>query len=413
MPTITEESAFTRDFVDRYSREQREPDWMRQRRFEGLVVCDELPPPEGKLDWTKLRLAALAPSRFVALRHQVGADFSPPFAVPDLTKRGVIFSDFATALRQHPQLVEKHFMAGVVPARSGKFAALHAAFWTHGTFLYVPAGVELKMPLRTEFRAAGKNAAHFAHTLIVVERHAKLTYLDHYKSSTEEGQGLFDGVTEIVLGEGASLVYAAEQQWGRHVWDVSARRAVLARDANLTWLNLGLGGAASKMRLEAVLDGAGASVELLGVTVAQPGQTICYDTLQDHRVPYTKSNLLFKAAVKERAHTAYEGTIRVHKAAQKTDAYQASRNLLLKEDARADATPILEIEANDVRCTHGATVGPVDPEQLLYLRSRGLSVDSATRLMMRGFFDQAMRYIPDEILRDELWQAVDQATANG
>ena len=131
--------------------------------------------------------------------------------------------------------------------------------------------------------------------------------------------------------------------------------------------------------------------------------------MQDHRVPYTKSNLLFKAAVKERAHTAYEGTIRVHKGAQKTDAYQASRNLLLGKNARADATPILEIEANDVRCTHGATVGPVDPEQLFYLRSRGLSVEDSTQLMMRGFFDQAMRYIPDEILREQLWQAVDQA----
>ena len=269
---------------------------------------------EGKLDWTKLKLADLAPSRFVALRHQVGADFSPPFAVPDLVKSGVIFCDFATALRQHPQLIEKYFMTSVVPARSSKFAALHAAFWTHGTFLYVPAGVELKMPLRTEFCAAGKNAAHFAHTLIVVERHAKLTYLDHYKSATEEGQGLFDGVTEIILGEGANLVYVAEQQWGRHVWDVSTRRAVLARDANLTWLNLGLGSAASKLRLDAILDGAGASAELLGITVAQPGQTVCYDTLQDHRVPYTKSDLLFKAAVKGDAHTAYEGTIRSTKA---------------------------------------------------------------------------------------------------
>ncbi len=413
MPAITEESAFTREFVDRYSREQHEPDWMRQRRFEGLVVSDELPLPQGKLDWTKLKLGELAPSRFVALRHQVGADFSPPFAVPDLAKSGVIFCDFATALRQHPQLVEKYFMTSVVPARSSKFAALHAAFWTHGTFLYVPAGVELKMPLRTEFRAGGKNAAHFAHTLIVVERHAKLTCLDRYKSATEEGQGLFDGVTEIILGEGANLVYAVEQQWGRHVWDVSTRRAVLARDANLTWLNLGLGSAASKLRLDAVLDGAGASAELLGVTVAQPGQIICYDTLQDHRAPYTKSDLLFKAAVKESAHTAYEGAIRVHKGAQKTDAYQASRNLLLGKNARADATPILEIEANDVRCTHGATVGPVDQEQLFYLRSRCLSVEDATRLMMRGFFDQAMRYIPDEILREQLWQAVDQAMGNG
>ncbi len=412
--SATTTEGFAREIVENCSRQHQEPDWMRQRRFEGLVIGDELPLPEGRqLDWARLGLDGLTPSSELTVSHRVGALFSPAFAMPDLAKQGVIFCDMRTAVRQYPQLVEKYFMNSCVQVRSGKFAALHAAFWTNGTFLYVPKEVEVTMPLRSEYRAAGNNAAHFGHTLIVCERHAKLTYRDHYHSPTEEGRGLFDGVTELILGEGANVVYIAEQQWGRHVWDVSTRRAILDRDASLTWLNVGLGGAVSKMRIESVLAGPGSSIELLGVTVGQAGQHVYYDTLQDHRVPHTKSDLLFKAALKPRARTVYEGTIRVHKGAQKTDAYQASRNLLLGPDARADATPILEIEANDVRCTHGATVGPVDRAQLFYLRSRGISPEDASRLMVHGFFHQAMRYISDDILRGELWLALDQAMSAG
>lgn len=400
------QSAFDRTAVDRLSSALREPDWMRQRRFEGLLGFDELPLPSGRqLDWSKLDLATLTPSRELAVKQTCLPD--------DLVKRGVIFCDLQTALRDHAALLEEYFMTCGVPVRDNKFAALHAAFWTNGSLLYVPKEVEIEIPLRAEWFAAGRNAGHFGHTLVIADQHAKLTYVDRYQSDTDEGAGLFAGVTELLLGEGANVVYIADQRWGRHVWDVSTCRAVLQNDASLTWLNVGLGSVLTKNRIETILTGSGSSTEMLGVTLAQPGQAIYYDTLQDHRVPYTKSDLQFKAALKERARTVYEGTIKVRPKAQKTDAYQASRNLLLEKNSRADATPTLEIEANDVRCTHGATVGPVDADQLFYLRSRGLTRTDAVRLLVAGFFDQPLAYIPNDALREELRQSLDQALTTG
>jgi Fe-S cluster assembly protein SufD len=286
-----------------------------------------------------------------------------------------------------------------VLADRDKFAAVHAALFSGGTLLYVPDNVELDRPILGQFWSSGGGAAVLPHTLIIAGRNSRFNYLDEFLSPSLEHPALTSGSAEIFVGEGAQVGYVALQKWGRHAYQFADQKAHVARDATVRIFNVTLGGRFAKIRCEASLEGPGASAELKGVYFASDDQFFDFHTLQDHRVGDTSSDLLFKGALRDTARAVYAGLIRIEKGAARSDAYQANRNLVLSDKAKATSIPMLEIDNNDVRCTHGATVGPIDPMHLFYLVSRGIPHATATRMIVQGFFGEVIDRIPFEQAR--------------
>jgi Fe-S cluster assembly protein SufD len=260
--------------------------------------------------------------------------------------------------------------------------------------------VEIAEPIiGRHFSHEGNNSV-LPHTLIVAGRGARFNYLDEYIAEDDGEAGYRSGSTEIVAGEGSHVGYVAVQKWGRNVWHFGDQRAQVHRDASVKLFNVTLGGRFSKNRVEASLVGQGAEAELKAIYFASGKQFFDFHTLQDHQVGNTRSDLLFKGALQDTARTVYAGLIKIEKHAARSDAYQANRNLVLSDKAMATSIPMLEIDNNDVRCTHGATVGPVDPEHMFYLRSRGIPEQTAKRMLIQGFFGPVLDRIPFEHARN-------------
>ena len=321
---------------------------------------------------------------------------------PEMINAGVILTDLRTALKQFPELVEEHLFQTGESRGLAKFAALHEAQWSQGLFCRVPDGVRVEVPLRAWCSATRGGTAVYPHVLLVLGRQAELTLIDERRAGAGDGAALSDEMVEVILRQEAVLRYVQLQRWGASVAEVFSQRALLDRGAQFLDIHVGLGGALTKANIETVLQGTEARAELLGILFGSGKQHFDFHTLQDHRAQRTFSDLLYKSALKDQATSIYTGLIRIDKQAQKSDAYQANRNLLLSQGAKADSIPMLEIEANDVRCTHGVAVGPVDPDQAFYLESRGLSPAEAERLIVQGFFEQVLRKIPSRPLQEEL-----------
>jgi Fe-S cluster assembly protein SufD len=316
----------------------------------------------------------------------------------DLESRGVIFCDLDLAAEKYPELVDPH-LHSLVPTDRTKFTALHGAFRTGGTFLYVPPDVAVEMPLQTLTYLDADGAAVFPHTLLIAERGAEVTFIDRYVSPDLE-RGLSDAITEIVVGDGAHVRYASIQEWGDGVTHLSVQRTRLGRDAEFRSLAVGFGASLARAEVEVVLAEPGGFSELLGVFFADEEQHFDHRSVQDHVAPNCTSDLLYKGALLDRSRAVYSGWVHVRPDAQKTIAMQTSRNMVLSEHAKADAIPNLEIEANDVRCGHAASVGPVEEETLFYLQSRGIPRDEAERLVVTGFFQEVLdRVTLDEVRR--------------
>ncbi|MDQ2741738.1 MAG: Fe-S cluster assembly protein SufD, partial [Chloroflexota bacterium] len=325
-----------------------------------------------------------------------------------LVAQGVIFTDLDSAVREHPELVQRYFMTEAVTAEYDKFAALNGALWSGGTFLYVPRNADVTLPLQALYALTASGAGLFTHTLLVVEAGARVTYIEEYASENIERRSLNAGVVEIFVKEGANLTVVSLQEWMGEVYDLSTQRALVDRDAQLHWLVIGMGNGLTRANIEAALRGAGASTQMLGILWGYGHQHTHYHTVQDHIAPHTTSDLLYKSALTDESRSIFSGTIRVVKGAQGTDAYQANRNILLSPHAAAFPSPNLEIEANEVRCTHGATVGKVDQDQLFYLMSRGLPRIVATRMVVEGFFEDVLQREPVASIRDNLRGLIDR-----
>jgi Fe-S cluster assembly protein SufD len=395
-----------------------EPDWLRQARREAWEILRETPKP-GPTDeaWRRTDIQALAVEELATVLFPDGSspapemrqivepseDLSGGLLLLDsgvalhwlderLHRRGLIFTDLATAAREHPDLVASH-LGQVVRPGDGFFAAMNGAFWRNGIFLYVPRDLEVPLPLRAVI-GLRELPTDISRILIVVEPGAQVTFIDERLAEDGVGAAFHSGTVEIHLKENACLTYIAPQNWGRHMWNFTHERAFVDRDSTLDWVVVGMGGGVIKTFLEVALIGRGSTAYMSGVFFLDGQQHADYDTEQDHIAPYTKSDLLYKVALKDRARSVWQGMIRAHPGAQKTDAYQANRNLILSPHARADSIPGLEIMANDLRCTHGATVGQINEEELFYLMSRGLSRTVATRLIVEGFFAPVLDRIP-------------------
>jgi Fe-S cluster assembly protein SufD len=319
--------------------------------------------------------------------------------------KSVVVSSLFEALKTHGDVLKSHFMAQPQKLGSDKFASLHTAFVANGAFIYVPRGVELTAPIVITYIAAGEGAVVFPHTLVVAEENAKVTVVDYFVSADASAAAPVQfacGANDLYAGHGAQITYVGAQHWSRGAQSFQFNSTVTRRDARVQSVNLHLGARQARHESLSQLQAPGAFSEMLALTVADAAQEFDQRTLQIHQAPNTKSDLLYKNALRDQAKTIFSGLIVVDPDAQKTDAYQSNRNLMLSEEAEANSLPGLEIQANDVRCTHGATSSRIDAEQEFYLQSRGIAKEMADELLTFGFFEDVLSRLASEELHDAL-----------
>jgi Fe-S cluster assembly protein SufD len=333
---------------------------------------------EGELDTQPARAAIVAADGAGVL--QVDGTATRRGDTPD----GVVVCTLGEAVSEHAALVEPHL--GTLVHDRDKFAAQNTANWRGGLFVHVAAGAVVDDPIVASVIQATATALPWR-SLIVIEAGAQATIAEQWLSSEADLEGYFNPVSEVVVGEGANLHYLCAQDLSERAWILGSQRARVARDASLHWVGLGLGSGQGKLRMETDISGSGASARVTGAYAGHGTQHIDYDTTQEHAAPHTTSDLAFRGVLRDRATAVWSGMIKVDPGAQRTDAFQENRNLLLTDGAHADAIPGLEIEANDVRCTHAATVARLDEDALFYLQSRGLDRSEAERLLVGGFLE--------------------------
>lgn len=392
---------FTRKTVDRLSEALGEPGWLAERRAQAFDVFEklEMPDPKGE-EWRYVDVRSFDFDRFAAPEPNRSA----LTAAPELTQKGVIFGDLTTVAIEHPDLLKEHFFTEV-SVEEHRFTALHAALHSDDVFVYIPRGVEVELPFEA-VHGLSSGGSVFPHTTIVVDEQASLTFVDRFESSDLEAPGLCASVVEVEARRGAIVNYISLQQWGRNAHHFQTQRFTGHRDSTVRSLAVNLGSTFARTQVESVLKGEGSFSEMLGLYFADGDQHFAQRTLQSHNDQHATSDLLYKGALKDHARSEYSGLIKVLPGAQGTDAYQANRNLVLSEDAMARSIPQLEIEANEVRCTHGATVSPVEEEHLFYLMSRGIDRVTAQKLIVFGFFGEVLDRIRVPSVRDQLSEAI-------
>jgi Fe-S cluster assembly protein SufD len=304
-------------------------------------------------------------------------------------------------------LSEEHELLYSLVGWDEKFAAHNAAMWRNGLLVHVPRDVVVERPLYVRIANAVEGGSLFWRLLVVAEPGSRFTLIEEYTSASPTLAGYTNGAVEIVVRDGAKVEYVSVQNLSRATWHFASHHARVERDAELDWVAGGFGSAKGKIRIQNDLAGAGATSRVTGAYFADGTQHLDYDTFQEHMAPSTTSDFAFKGALRDDSRAVWRGMIRVEEGAQKTNAYQENRNLLLSKTAHADSIPGLEIMANDVRCTHGATLGQVDREQLFYLMTRGLTRAEAERLIVRGFFQDVLDRVELAPVREALAQALE------
>jgi Fe-S cluster assembly protein SufD len=429
MSRTISQSGFTQEAFDAFLRSRQEPQWLTQQRREAWDLFLEMPMPDNRLEeWRRTDLRLFRLDRFgIPTPPEPGL----PLAEPTLTNgvqlagnsvtldshplqttldakwqsQGVLFGDLDTLVQKHGDLLRPFLTRQVVDPRADKFAALHAATWSGGTLLHVPRSVVLDQPLHM-LTALSADGVDLSKTVVILEEDAEATFLAETASADQQAAGLHCGAIEIFVGPQARLRYVNLQNWGKGVWHFAHQKALVDRDAQLQWTIGALGSRLAQVNQHVLMVGPYANVQVNGVMFTEGKQHLSYNTLQHHQQSNCSSDLLYKGALQDKSRLVWRGMIKVDHDAQKTDGYQRDDNLLLSNDARADSIPGLEIEADDVKCSHGATVGRVDDEQIFYANSRGLSRKEATRMIVAGFFQQVFDRITIESVRDALGDAI-------
>ena len=328
-----------------------------------------------------------------------------------VTESGIEIERAPERVRFEP--LASHERLGQLVAADEKFAAHNAASWKHGLLVHVPRGVELEQPLYVRILNGADGGALFWRLLVVAEPESRFSVIEEYSSASPKTAGYTNAVVELFVEQAAKVEYVSLQSLSQETWHFASHRARVERDAELDWVAGGFGSKKGKTRIENDLAGAGATSRVTGAYFADAEQHLDFDTFQQHIAPNTTSDFAFKGALRDHATAVWRGMIKVEKDAQRTNAYQENRNLLLSAQAHADSIPGLEIEANDVRCTHGATIGQVDRDQLFYLMARGLSRGEAERLIVRGFFSDVLDRIELEPVREALGAALEARIPQG
>lgn len=325
----------------------------------------------------------------------------------ELKRQGVILIDLDTAVQDYPELVQQYFMTTSVPVNSTKYTALHAAFWSGGIFLYIPKGIEIEDPILAQIWIDAPASATFAHTLIIAEEQSNVRYVEEHNSAFDGDQpSLLDGVVEVYVKNAAHVEFSNMQDLGLNVWNITKKNAVHEKDGSTTWVLADLG---SKVMLSDIgigLTGNGSAGELVGVFFTDHDQRYSINTLSDHASTATNAETLVKGVLTDESRVEFIGMIRVRPKAQQTASFLSDHTLLLSDKCRAESIPSLEIGANQVSASHGATTGKIDEDQLFYLMVRGISREEAERIIVQGFFEPVLQRIPLENLRTRLRRSI-------
>jgi Fe-S cluster assembly protein SufD len=403
-----------------------EPAWLTARRERAVGLKQSLPLPSfrGKPGWEFTSLKGLDLDVFgkpealdvdasglgiidapagATLLEQVDHVFADPLEMP---ADGVLVMSLSAAVAQHPELVEQHF--GSIVSGDDPFVARNEADWQGGAFVYVPRGVQVQTPIVvTVVQSQAQTALHWR-TLVVLEEGAQAEVWEQYVSTDNEQKALFTTVSELSIGANANLRYVCAQGLSEKSWIFGAQRAVVDRDGALDWIALGFGAGNGRVAMDTQLAGKGSDAKVTGAYATHGRQHLDYATTQEHAAPNTTSDLAFRGILDGRSNTVWSGMIKVDPGAQQIDAFQESRNLLLTKTAHADSVPGLEILANDVRCTHAAAIAQIDPEQLFYLRSRGLLPEQAKRLVIEGFLEATVERFEPGFVREAIAGALER-----
>lgn len=387
-------------------------------RAELLERYRALPLPTTKDEhWRFTDLAGFDPDTWTA---NGASEIAAPPSLLELDAAGVAYvSESGVEIERAPggvrfePLPEDHELIYSLVGWGEKFAAHNAAMWKHGLLVHVPRGVVVEKPLYVRIANGVEGGSLFWRLLVVAEPESRFAVVEEYASSSSELTSYSNAAVEIVVQDGAKVEYVSVQNFSRGTWHFASHHARVERDAELDWVAGGFGSEKGKVRIQNDLAGPGATSRVTGAYFADGTQHLDYDTFQEHIAPHTTSDFAFKGALRDEARTVWRGMIRVEEGAQKTNAYQENRNLLLSPKAHADSIPGLEILANDVRCTHGATLSQVDREQLFYAMSRGLTRGDAERLIVRGFFQDVLDRIELDPVREALAEALEARIPQG
>jgi Fe-S cluster assembly protein SufD len=386
-------------------------------RAEALDRYRELPLPDTTQEaWRFTSLKGFDPDSFVSSGHVPGpgSETRPRGTLAGLdvagsaqvTEAGVEIVSAPEGVVFEP-LTDAEERLGTLVGADDKFTAQNAAVWEHGLLVRVPKGLVLEQPLHVRITSTVPNGSLFFRMVVVAERESRFSLVEEWVSDAADLPAYTNGVVELFVEDGAKLEYVSLQSLSQETWHFATHHARVERDAELDWVAGGFGSRRGKVRIQNDLAGPGATSRVTGAYFADGTQHLDYDTFQEHIAPHTTSDFAFKGALRDEASVVWRGMIRVEKDAQKTNAYQENRNLLLSEKAHADSIPGLEILANDVRCTHGATLSQVDRDQLFYAMARGLTRQDAERLIVRGFFQDILDRIELPPVREALAEALE------
>ncbi len=435
---------FSRAAVEELSRLRGEPDWLLQLRLKAWETYENTPAPLGRRgDLGTLK--AVAGFRFGDLSPFTPVDTNSPLPAAieqslgsaqgnersgllvqlnsslvrselseELRQQGVILTDLETAVREHPELVQKYFMTECVPVASNKYTALHAAFWTTGFFLYVPQGVVIEEPILGQVWLDTPGSAIFSHTLIIAEPESSVRFVQEYNSTFEgETPALLSDVVEVYANRESRVEFSNMQDLGQNVWNITAKNSVHSNDSSVTFVIADLGSAVNLESIGAGLQGNGSAAELVGVFFTDHNQRYAINSLADHIGLSTNAETMVKGVLSDESRVEFDGMIRVRAGAQQTASFLSAHGMLLSKKARAELIPGLEIAANEVSASHGATSGQIDEEQLFYLMVRGIPRPEAERIIVQGFFEPVLQRIPLENLRTRLRRSIVRRMSGG
>ncbi len=430
-------TGFSRSTVEELSRQKGEPEWMLQKRLHAWDIYESTPAPLGRRgDLGTQRTVSNFKFQQLSAYTPVETNGTLPASIEqslqetlvnersglivqqnssvlyselseELKQQGVILTDLDSAVRNYPELVQKYFMTEAIPVGTSKYTALHAAFWSGGFFLYVPRGVEIEAPILAQIWLDAASAATFAHTLIVAEPQSSVRFVEEYTSQIEgELPTLLSDVVEVYAKNEARVEFSNLQDLDQNTWNISNKNAIYDKDGSVTFVMADLGSKVTLSTLGLGLKGNGSAGELVGIFFTDHDQRYSINTLSDHAALSTNAETLVKGVLTDQSRVEFDGMIRVEPGAQQTASFLSAHGLLLSRQARGEFIPGLEIAANEVSASHGATSGQIDEEQLFYLMVRGIPREEAERIIVQGFFEPVLQRIPLENLRIRLRRSI-------
>ncbi len=422
------QSGLTPDIIKDISREKNEPEWMLEFRLKALDIYNSKPIPTWGADISGLDMDNIVtyvrpdsdmqqswddvpeeikdtferlgiPQAERESLAGVGAQYDSEVVYHSmrehLIKKGVVYTDMDTAVKEYPDLVRQYFMK-LVPPNDHKFAALHGAVWSGGSFVYVPAGVEVDYPLQSYFRLNAPGAGQFEHTLIIVEKGAKLHFIEGCSAPKYDVANLHAGCVELFVKEEATLRYSTIENWSRNMYNLNTKRSVVDRDGRIEWVSGSFGSKVSMLYPMSILKGERAHAEFTGITFAAKGQHLDTGSKVVHAAPRTSCNINTKSISKDGGYAFYRGLLRVGKNAHHAKANVSCESLMLDNRSKSDTVPIIELANDNIDIGHEAKIGRISDDAIFYLMSRGIDEQEAKAMIVRGFVEPITKELPLE-----------------